>query len=111
MRIPARSPAEAPWYLCPFFWNQRRKYDAVLDSALFWAWSPRFFFSVAPQGFRTLQALGAGGDAVASSSHEQRPARPHARDTRVQLAREGDRRSRWERRNRRKPRSWRARSA
>ncbi|MCI0363895.1 MAG: carboxymuconolactone decarboxylase family protein [Phycisphaerales bacterium] len=36
-----------PWYLRPFFWNQRRKYGAVLDSALLWARSPRVFLGVA----------------------------------------------------------------
>lgn len=36
-----------PWYLRPFFWNQRRKYGAVLDSALLWARAPRLFLGVA----------------------------------------------------------------
>jgi len=41
-------PAQAyPWYLRPFFWNQRRKYGAVLDSALLWARSPKLFLGVA----------------------------------------------------------------
>jgi AhpD family alkylhydroperoxidase len=35
------------WYLLPFFWDQRRKYGAVLDSALLWARSPRLFLGVA----------------------------------------------------------------
>jgi hypothetical protein len=45
-------PAQAyPWYLRPFFWNQRRKYGAVLDSALLWARSPKLFLGVAlPRG-------------------------------------------------------------
>jgi AhpD family alkylhydroperoxidase len=47
MRIPIRSPADAPWYLRPFFWNQRRKYGAALDSALLWARSPPLFLGVA----------------------------------------------------------------
>ncbi|GIL06439.1 MAG: transposase [Betaproteobacteria bacterium] len=47
MRIPIKSPAEAPWYLRPFFWNQRRKYGAALDSALLWARSPPLFLGVA----------------------------------------------------------------
>lgn len=47
MRIPIKSPAQTPWYLRPFFWNQRRKYGAVLDSALLWARSPRLFLGVA----------------------------------------------------------------
>jgi AhpD family alkylhydroperoxidase len=36
-----------PWYLRPFFWNQRRKYGRVLDAALLWARSPRLFLAVA----------------------------------------------------------------
>jgi AhpD family alkylhydroperoxidase len=36
-----------PWYLRPFFWNQRRKYGKVLDAALLWARSPRLFLAVA----------------------------------------------------------------
>jgi AhpD family alkylhydroperoxidase len=45
MRI---APASArPWYLRPFFWNQRRKYGKVLDAALLWARSPRLFLAVA----------------------------------------------------------------
>lgn len=47
MRIQMRSPAQAPWYLRPFFWNQRGKYGAVLDSALLWARSPPLFLGVA----------------------------------------------------------------
>lgn len=42
------APARAhPWYLRPFFWNQRRKYGKVLDAALLWARSPRLFLAVA----------------------------------------------------------------
>ncbi|MEE9259361.1 MAG: carboxymuconolactone decarboxylase family protein, partial [Nitrospinaceae bacterium] len=47
MRIPSRKLNEYPWYLRPFFWNQRRKYGAVLDSALLWARAPRLFGAVA----------------------------------------------------------------
>lgn len=36
-----------PWYLRPFFWNQRRKYEAVLDAALLWARTPKVFLGVA----------------------------------------------------------------
>jgi uncharacterized peroxidase-related enzyme len=36
-----------PWYLRPFFWNQRRKYGRVLDAARLWARSPRLFLGVA----------------------------------------------------------------
>jgi AhpD family alkylhydroperoxidase len=45
MRIaPAR---RWPWYLRPFFWNQRRKYGQALDASLLWARSPRLFLGVA----------------------------------------------------------------
>ena len=47
MRIPPKPVRDYPWYLRPFFWNQRRKYGAVLDSALLWARSPRVFLGVA----------------------------------------------------------------
>lgn len=47
MRIEARRIEECPWYLRPFFWNQRRKYGAVLDAARLWARSPRLFLGVA----------------------------------------------------------------
>jgi AhpD family alkylhydroperoxidase len=47
MRIAAKSMCQYPWYLRSFFWNQRRKYGAVLDSALLWARSPRLFLGVA----------------------------------------------------------------
>lgn len=36
-----------PWYLKPFFWNQRRKYGKVLEAALLWARSPKLFLGVA----------------------------------------------------------------
>jgi len=47
MRIALKPPAAYPWYLRPFFWNQRRKYGRVLDAALLWARSPRLFLGVA----------------------------------------------------------------
>ena len=47
MRIEPKPLRAYPWYLRPFFWNQRRKYGAVLDSALLWAHSPRLFLGVA----------------------------------------------------------------
>lgn len=47
MRIEPRKASEYPWYLRLFFRNQRRKYGAVLDSALLWARSPRLFLGVA----------------------------------------------------------------
>ncbi len=47
MRIALKTPNECPFYLRPFFWNQRRKYGAVLESALAWARSPKLFLGVA----------------------------------------------------------------
>jgi len=47
MRVAAKSLGQYPWYLRPFFWNQRRKYGAVLESALLWARSPKVFLGVA----------------------------------------------------------------
>jgi AhpD family alkylhydroperoxidase len=47
MRISAREVTKYPWYLRPFFWNQRRKYGNVLDASLLWARSPRLFLGVA----------------------------------------------------------------
>ncbi len=47
MRILPRPLKDYPWYLRPFFWNQRRKYGAILDSALIWARAPKLFLGVA----------------------------------------------------------------
>lgn len=47
MRITPERPGAYPWYLRPFFWKQRQKYGAVLDSALLWARAPRLFLGVA----------------------------------------------------------------
>jgi len=47
MRVTPKPLAAYPWYLRPFFWNQRRKYGAVLESALLWARSPKIFLGVA----------------------------------------------------------------
>ena len=47
MRVQAKPLDRYPWYLRPFFWNQRRKYGAVLDPALLWARSPALFAAVA----------------------------------------------------------------
>ena len=46
MRIQPKPLAAYPWYLRPLFWAQRRKYGAMLDSALLWARSPRLFLGV-----------------------------------------------------------------
>ena len=47
MRVSSKPLRHYPWYLRPFFWNQRRKYGAVLDSALTWARAPKLFLGVA----------------------------------------------------------------
>ena len=47
MRVEPRRLQDYPWHLRPFFWRQRHKYGAVLDSALLWARAPRLFFGVA----------------------------------------------------------------
>ena len=47
MRVPTKPFGRYPFYLRPFFWNQRRKYGEVLQSALLWARSPRLFLGVA----------------------------------------------------------------
>lgn len=47
MRISTKQLKAYPWYLRPFFWNQRRKYGAVLNSALMWARAPKLFLGVA----------------------------------------------------------------
>lgn len=47
MRVSPKRSSDYPWYLRPFFWNQRRKYGAVLDAALLWARSPKVFLGVA----------------------------------------------------------------
>ena len=47
MRVPAKPLGEYPFYLRPFFWNQRRKYGEVLQAALLWARSPKLFLGVA----------------------------------------------------------------
>ncbi len=47
MRIPPRPVADCPWYLRPFFWNQRRKYGQPLTAAGVWARVPRLFLGVA----------------------------------------------------------------
>lgn len=36
-----------PWYVRLFFWNQRRRYGAVLEPARLWGRSPRLFATLA----------------------------------------------------------------
>ena len=47
MRVPAKPLGSYPFYLQPFFWNQRRKYGEVLHAALLWARAPKLFAAVA----------------------------------------------------------------
>jgi len=47
MHVPVQPLQQYPWYLWPFFWNQKRKYGQVLKPALLWARSPRLFLGVA----------------------------------------------------------------
>jgi len=47
MRLTPRPLKAYPWYLRLFFWNQRRRYGAVLVPALLWARVPRLFLAVA----------------------------------------------------------------
>lgn len=47
MRVAAQPLNRTPWYLKPFFWNQRRKYGQPLEAALVWARRPRLFLAVA----------------------------------------------------------------
>ena len=37
MRVPVKPLSSYPFYLQPFFWNQRRKYGEVLQAGLLWA--------------------------------------------------------------------------
>jgi AhpD family alkylhydroperoxidase len=47
MRVPAKTLGSYPFYLRPFYWNQRRKYGQVLQAALLWGRSPKLFMGVA----------------------------------------------------------------
>jgi uncharacterized peroxidase-related enzyme len=47
MRIEPRRERDCPWYLRPFFWNQKRKYGQALEASLLWARSPKLFLGVA----------------------------------------------------------------
>lgn len=47
MRVKPKPLDRYPWFLRPFFWNQRRKYGAILDPALLWGRSPWLFATVA----------------------------------------------------------------
>jgi alkylhydroperoxidase family enzyme len=47
MRVTKKSLSSYPWYLRPFFWNQKRKYGQILTPALIWARVPRLFAAIA----------------------------------------------------------------
>ena len=47
MRVIAKPLGSYPFYLRPFYWNQRRKYGQVLQSALLWGRSPKLFVGIA----------------------------------------------------------------
>lgn len=46
MRVSAKQLNQYPWILRPFFWNQKRKYGAVLQPGLLWARVPKLFAAV-----------------------------------------------------------------
>ncbi len=47
MRVTEKPIISYPWYLRPFFWNQKRKYGQILKPALIWARVPRLFAAIA----------------------------------------------------------------
>lgn len=47
MRVSAKKLSDYPWILRPFFWDQKRKYGAILQPGLLWARVPRLFGAVA----------------------------------------------------------------
>ncbi|MDB2593943.1 carboxymuconolactone decarboxylase family protein [Porticoccaceae bacterium] len=47
MHIPVKPLKQYPLWLRPFFYNQRRKYGAVLDPGLLWGRVPKLFATVA----------------------------------------------------------------
>jgi len=47
MRVKERPISNYPWYLRPFFWNQKRKYGQILKPALIWARVPGLFAAIA----------------------------------------------------------------
>jgi len=47
VRVSEKPLRRYPWYLAPFFWNQRRKYGQVLKPGLLWGRVPRLFMAVA----------------------------------------------------------------
>jgi uncharacterized peroxidase-related enzyme len=47
MRLIKLLAKRIPWYLNPFFWNQKRKYGKYLEPARVWAANPKLFMAVA----------------------------------------------------------------
>lgn len=47
MRVKLKPVKDYPFFLKPFFWNQKRKYGEVLAPALAWGRVPKLFSSVA----------------------------------------------------------------
>jgi len=47
MRVTIKHTNEYPWFIRPFFWNQKKKYGVVLQPGLVWARVPKLFASVA----------------------------------------------------------------
>lgn len=47
MRVTVKHTNQYLWFLRPFFWNQKRKYGAVLLPGLLWARVPKLFTTVA----------------------------------------------------------------
>jgi len=47
MRISEKPLSDYPFYMRPFFWNQKRKYGQVLKPALLWGRVPKLFAAVA----------------------------------------------------------------
>ena len=43
MRVQVKPLREYPWWLRPFYWNQRRKYGEVLEPGLLWGRVPSLF--------------------------------------------------------------------
>ena len=46
MRISVKQLREYPWILRLFFWDQKRRYGAILQPSLLWARVPRLFGAV-----------------------------------------------------------------
>jgi uncharacterized peroxidase-related enzyme len=47
MRVAVKPLSAYPWILRPFFWNQKRRYGAILQPGLLWARVPKLFGGVA----------------------------------------------------------------